>query len=135
MQQKFGPRFNSQRMRTGIPLALARPGPARAAGRILRLPSMPSTRPPASKRAYRCEHKTTLLHCVLVILQILQNSCLYCFDLTIKLLDFRVIYIMHSPYHCLTLQEEKGSDYEEEDEKSATNTENMTSNSSVPGSR
>lgn len=46
------------------------------------------------------------------------------------------MYLMHSPYHCLTLQEEKGSDYEEEeDEKSATNSENMTSNSSAPGAR
>lgn len=44
---------------------------------------------------------------------------------------------MHSPYHCLNLQEEKGSDdeEEEEDEKSATNPENMTINSSAPSSR
>lgn len=43
---------------------------------------------------------------------------------------------MHLPYHCLNLQEEKGSDEEEDDdEKSATNSENMTINSSAPSSR
>lgn len=138
-------------MRTGIPVALARPGPARAAGHTQRLPSMPSTRPPASKRAYRCEHKCTLLHyknletvfnfwrCIGHFANTLEFLFVQlCLIINYKMKCLLVSYIMHLPYHCLNLQEEKGSDdeeEEEEDEKSATNSENLTINSSAPSSR